>query len=69
VAPTGLTILAEEARPVADFNRNEIEALIASGQTALEAASTSQEQDRLTNELNDWRNLLIESGTVEAAVH
>ena len=29
VAPTGLTILAEEARPVADFNRTEIEALIA----------------------------------------
>ena len=31
VAPGGLTILAEEARPVADFNRTEIEALIAAG--------------------------------------
>ncbi|MGN6159781.1 MAG: F0F1 ATP synthase subunit epsilon [Devosia sp.] len=72
VAPTGLTILAEEARPVADFNRNEIEALIASGQTALEAASTSQEQDRLTNELDAWRNLLIEAqtaGTPSATTH
>jgi F0F1-type ATP synthase epsilon subunit len=61
VAPTGLTILAEEARPVADFNRTEIEALIASGQTALEAATTAADQDRLTNELNAWRNLLIDA--------
>src|SRR6201994_1592254 len=64
VAPTGLTILAEEARPIAEFNRNEIEALIASGQTALQAATTAAEQDRLTNELDAWRNLLIEAGTV-----
>ncbi|HVX72533.1 MAG: F0F1 ATP synthase subunit epsilon [Devosia sp.] len=61
VAPTGLTILAEDARPVADFNRTEIEALIASGQTELEAATTSVEQDRLTNQLNAWRNLLVDA--------
>ena len=61
VAPTGLTILAEDARPVAEFNRTEIEALIASGQTALEAATTAADQDRLTNELNAWRNLLIDA--------
>src|SRR3569833_825534 len=41
VAPTGLTILAEDARPVADFNRTQFEALIASGQTELEAAATA----------------------------
>jgi F-type H+-transporting ATPase subunit epsilon len=69
VAPTGLTILAEEARPIADFNRTEIEALIASGQTALQAASTAAEQDRLTNELDAWRNLLLEAGTVNATAH
>ena len=67
VAPTGLTILAEEARPVADFNRTEIEALIASGQTALEAATTAADQDRLTNDLNAWRNLLIEAQANGAA--
>ncbi len=67
VAPTGLTILAEEARPIAEFNRNEIDALIASGLTALEAATTAAEQDRLTNELNAWRNLLLEAGTVSGA--
>ena len=71
VAPTGLTILAEEARPVADFDRNEIEALIASGQTALQAASNAAEQDRLTNELDAWRNLLIDASvaTNSATVH
>ena len=69
VAPTGLTILAEDARPVADFDRNEIEALIASGMTALQAASTSQEQDRLQNELDQWRNLLSEASTVGSTVH
>ena len=69
VAPTGLTILAEEARPVADFNRTEIEALIASGQTALQAASTAAEQDRLTNELDAWRNLLIDASVAGATLH
>ena len=69
VAPTGLTILAEDARPVADFDRNEIEALIASGMTALQAAPTSQEQDRLQNELDQWRNLLSEASTVGSTVH
>jgi F-type H+-transporting ATPase subunit epsilon len=67
VAPTGLTILAEEARPVAEFNRTEIEALIASGMTSLQAATTAAEQDRLQNELDQWRNLLLEAGTATAA--
>lgn len=69
VAPTGLTILAEEARPIAEFNRTEIEALIASGQTALQAATTAAEQDRLTNELNAWRNLLSEATVTQTTVH
>ena len=64
VAPNGLTILAEDARPIAEFNRTEIDALIAAGMTALQAASTAAEQDRLTNELDAWRNLLIEANTV-----
>jgi F-type H+-transporting ATPase subunit epsilon len=67
VAPTGLTILAEEARPVGDFNRTEIEALIAAGMTALQAATTAIEQDRLQNELDAWRNLLLEAGTTATA--
>ncbi|HVY52215.1 MAG TPA: F0F1 ATP synthase subunit epsilon [Devosia sp.] len=67
VAPSGLTILAEDARPVTEFNRSEIEALIASGLTALQAATTAQEQDRIQNEVNAWRNLLSEAATQPAA--
>ena len=69
VAPAGLTILAEEARPVADFSRTEVEALIASGMTALEAANTAEEQQRLRTELDQWRNLLLEAGTLGATAH
>lgn len=69
VAPTGLTILAEEARPVADFSRTEVEGLIATGMTALEAAETAEEQERLRSELDQWRNLLLEAGTLGATAH
>lgn len=69
VAPEGLTILAEEARPVADFNRTEIEALIASGQTALQAANTAADQDRLTNELDAWKNLLLDASVTRDTAH
>lgn len=67
VSPAGLTILAEDARPVAEFSRSEIDALIASGMTALEAATTAEEQDRLRNELDQWRNLLIEASAAAPA--
>jgi F-type H+-transporting ATPase subunit epsilon len=69
VAPAGLTILAEEARPIAEFNRTEIEALIAAGLTALQAATTAQEQDRIQNEINAWRNLLTEAAVTAETVH
>ena len=69
VAPTGLTILAEEARPVADFNRTEIDALIAAGMTALQAAQTAEEQDRLTNELDAWKNLLLDASVTRDTAH
>ena len=69
VAPAGLTILAEEARPVADFNRTEIEALIAAGMTALEAAKTAEEQDRLQNEIDQWKNLLLDASVGRETAH
>jgi F-type H+-transporting ATPase subunit epsilon len=67
VSPEGLTILAEEARPVVEFKREEIEALIASGLTALEAAATAEEQSRLQAELDAWRNLLLEATSTAVA--
>ena len=69
VSPTGLTILAEEARPVADFNRTEIEALIAAGMTALEAAKTAEDQDRLQNEVDQWKNLLLDASVGRETAH
>ena len=69
IAPASLTILAEEARPVADFNRTEIEALIAAGMTALEAANTAEEQDRLQNEIDQWKNLLLDSSIGREVAH
>ena len=69
VAPAGLTILAEEARPVADFNRTEIEALIASGLTALEAVKDAAEQDRLQNEIDQWKNLLLDASIGRDTAH
>jgi F-type H+-transporting ATPase subunit epsilon len=69
ISPAGLTILAEQARPVADFNRSEIEALIASGMTALEAAKTAEEQDRLQNEIDQWKNLLLDASVGRETAH
>ena len=69
VAPTGLTILAEEARPLAEFSRTDVEALIASGMTAVQAAQTAEEQMRLQTELDQWRNLLLDAPAGGATVH
>ena len=69
VAPSGLTILAEEARPVADFSRTEIEALVAAGMTALEAAKTAEDKDRLQNEVDQWKNLLLDASVGRDVAH
>jgi F-type H+-transporting ATPase subunit epsilon len=60
VSPEGLTILAEEAQDVAEFNRDKIESLIAAGLTAQQAAATADDEMRLQNEIDGWRNLLLE---------
>lgn len=69
VNPDGLTILAEEAQNVADFDRSKIEALIAAGLTAQQAASTADEEMRLQQEIDGWRNLLLEATSTSAAAH
>lgn len=67
VSAEGLTILAEDARPVAEFKREDIEALIATGMTALQAATTADEEARLQAELDAWRNLLLEATSTDVA--
>ncbi|HEV7275790.1 MAG TPA: F0F1 ATP synthase subunit epsilon [Devosiaceae bacterium] len=66
ISPAGLTILAEEAREAADFERSEIEALIAESQQQLDAAATPEEKATLQHELDAWRNLLIDASATTA---
>jgi len=69
VSPEGLTILAEDAQDIAEFDRAKIEGLIAAGLTAQQAADTADEEMRLQNEIDMWRNLLLEQGAATSAAH
>jgi F-type H+-transporting ATPase subunit epsilon len=68
ISPAGLTILAEAAREGADFDRSEIEALIAERQRQFDAAATQEEKAALQHELDAWRNLLIDAAST-TSVH
>ena len=61
VSPAGLTILADDAREAADFSRTEVEQLIAEKQAAIESAATAEEKAALVNELDTWKNLLLDA--------
>lgn len=67
VSPAGLTILADEAREAADFSRTEIEQLIVERQAAVDAATTPEERAALTNELDLWKNLLLDAAVTTSA--
>ena len=69
VSPDGLTLLAEEAEDIAQFDRNKIEALIAAGLTALQATNVADEQMRLQEEIDSWRNLLLEASSTASPAH
>ena len=69
ISPAGLTILAEEAREGADFQRAEIEALITARQQELDAATTPEAKAMLQNELDAWRNLLIDAAVSTHTTH
>ncbi|MBN9317067.1 MAG: F0F1 ATP synthase subunit epsilon [Devosia sp.] len=67
VSPEGLTILAEEAQDIAEFDRAKIEGLIAAGLTAQQAATTADEEMRLQEEIDGWRNLLLDASVGTSA--
>lgn len=69
VSPEGLTLLAEEAEDIAQFDRSKIEGLIAAGLTALQATNVADEQMRIQEEIDAWRNLLLEASTTAAPAH
>lgn len=67
VSPDGLTILADEAKPAAEFSRGEIEQLIAEKQAAVDAASDIDEKSMQARELDQWKNLLLEAAVTTGA--
>ncbi len=69
VSPSGLTLLAEEAEDIAQFDRTKIEGLIAAGLTALQATNVADEEMRLQQEIDTWRNLLLEASSTSAPAH
>jgi F-type H+-transporting ATPase subunit epsilon len=69
VSPEGLTILAEEAQDIAEFDRAKIEGLIAAGLTAQQAATTADDEMRLQAEIDGWRNLLLDASVGTSTAH
>jgi F-type H+-transporting ATPase subunit epsilon len=69
VSPEGLTLLAEEAEDIAQFDRSKIEGLIAAGLTALQATNVAEEEMRLQQEIDTWRNLLLEATSTSGPAH
>lgn len=64
VSPEGVTILAEDSRPAAEFDRAEAEAQIAESQRELEAAATPEARQAAQSRLDSWRNLILEAASV-----
>lgn len=69
ISAAGLVILAEEALPAAQMSRAEIEARISAAQKALEAAADLDAKAVAQQELDTWKNLLLESASLGATVH
>jgi len=67
IAGAEVTILAEDARPAAEFGRAEIEAQIAKAQDELNQADGIDEKGVAQNRLDQWRNLLIEAAALGTA--
>ena len=63
VTGTGVTILADEAKNASDFSRAEVDARIAAAEAKLAAADTLEAKDIVQADLDQWRNLLLESAT------
>ena len=64
ISPAGVTILAEQARAGADFDASEVEAAISAAQSELDNAVELVDKDLAQNELDGWKNLLMEAAQV-----
>lgn len=61
VSPAGVTILAEQAIPTAEFSRAEIEASLLQAEEELASASTPEARNFLEELVYGLRNLLVEA--------
>ncbi len=61
VAPEGLTILAEQALPLSEFDPHSIDTDIEAAEVSLAGASTLDEKSAAADQLNSWRNLKAEA--------
>lgn len=68
VSPEGLTILAEQARTAADFDKAEIEAAIKAAQDAFAAADGADAKSAAQAGLDGWLNLMMEAGQMGGTV-
>ena len=59
VSPDGLTILAEEASPIAEFNPALVDAYIEAAQGELAQANTPEAQAAANDRLNAWRDFRL----------
>jgi F-type H+-transporting ATPase subunit epsilon len=64
IAPEGLTILAEQALPIAEFDPRSLDADIEAADVAVAAASSIEEKSAATEKANAWRNLKLEAQQV-----
>ena len=64
-----VTILAEQARPASEFGRSEIEARIADAQKALSSATDIEDKMVAQNQLDTWKNLLLEWANTGGTAH
>lgn len=62
VSSEGLTILAEQAKTAADFDKAEIEAAIKAAQEELAAAVEADAKSGAQAVLDGWTNLMLEAG-------
>ena len=66
---SGVTVLAEDARPIAEFDRAEIGEAIATAQQTLTDASTHEDRDAAQVIIDSLKNLLDEAAHIDVPDH
>jgi F-type H+-transporting ATPase subunit epsilon len=61
VSPDGLTVLAEQARHISEFDRAEIEAALAKAREELAAAQSAEDKNAAQMVISGFENLLVEA--------